>query len=131
MTILSYSMRAVVSTLVTTCFIFVVAVSLVACCGGASQPMADAENTSLADTSYEVLPKFKASDLLPADMLKSEHHDIAEKVENDGYENRYTIVSDYGAFEAHRTDFVEERVREVYALEELTKVTRSEAFPGV
>ena len=128
MTILSYSLRAVVRTLVTTCFVFVAAVSLVACGGGASQPMPDAENTNLADTAYEVLPTFKASDLLPADLLKSEHHDIAEKVENDGYENRYTIVSDYGAFEAHRTDFVEERVREVYALEELSKVTRSEAF---
>jgi hypothetical protein len=60
MTILSYSMRVVVRTLVTTCFLFVAAVSLVACGGGASQPMPDAENTNLADTAYEVLPTFKA-----------------------------------------------------------------------
>lgn len=102
--------------------------ALAGCGGGASQPTADSDIPNLVDTAYEPLPTFQASDLLPADVLKGERHEIAETVSNDGYENRYTIISDFGTFEAHRTDFVEERVREVYALEELEEVTRSDAF---
>ena len=104
------------------------ALLLCSCGGGSSQPVSKPENINLADTSYERLPTFRASEMLPAQLLSGERHKIVEQVDNDGYENRYTIESDYGIFTAHRTDFVSERVQEVYAIEELNKVTRSEAF---
>lgn len=78
--------------------------------------------------AHEVLPTFKASDLLAADLLKGELHEVLETVENDGYENRYVIESEFGTFIAHRTDFVPERIQEVYALAELGEVTKSDAF---
>lgn len=117
-----------VSTPLRLCLVLAAGISLSACGGGASQPMSEDANPNLADTAYEPLPTFKASELLPVELLEGERHEIAETVENDGYENRYTIISDYGTFTAHRTDFVEERVREVYAIEELNTVTRSDAF---
>ncbi|MFL2769841.1 MAG: hypothetical protein ACJZ9F_02410 [Rhodospirillaceae bacterium] len=101
---------------------------LSSCGGGVNQPITDAERADPAEMAYEPSPTFSASELLPTDLLKGEHHEILEMVQNDGYENRYTIVSDFGTFEAHRSDFVEERVNEVYALAELDKVTQSQAF---
>jgi hypothetical protein len=97
-------------------------------CGSTQEPAAVPESTNLADTVYEPLPTFDARTLLADDLLSGELHDIEITVENDGYENRYTITSDFGTFVAHRTDYVPERVQEVYAMAELNKVTRSEAF---
>ena len=111
-----------------TCFLMLTVLALSSCGGGSSPPVSEPDNLNLADTAYEPLPIFRASDLLPATLLKGERHTIAERVVNDGYENTYTINSDFGTFTAHRTDFVAERVQEVYALEELNKITRSEAF---
>lgn len=97
-------------------------------CGSTPPEPPMAESTNLADTAYEPLPTFAAPDLLPEDLLTSDLHDIEIAVENDGYENRYVILSDFGSFTAHRTDYVPERVQEVYAIQELNKITRSEAF---
>ncbi len=111
-----------------TCFILLTATALSSCGGGSVGPASEPDNLNLADTAFEPLPTFRASDLLPEILLKGERHSIAERVQNDGYENTYTIESDFGTFTAHRTDFVAERVQEVYAIEELNKITRSEAF---
>ncbi len=111
-----------------TAILLATTVLLSSCGGGSSQPAQEPDNLNMADEAYESLPTYRASDLLPEQLLSGERHSIAERVENDGYENRYTIESDYGTFTAHRTDFVAERVQEVYAIEELNKVTRSEAF---
>ncbi len=106
----------------------ILAAATLAACGSTPDTSAVPESTNLADTAYEPLPTFMAGDLLSDDLLSGELHDIEVTVENDGYENRYTIVSDFGTFVAHRTDYVPERVQEVYAIAELNKVTRSEAF---
>ncbi|MBT5242133.1 MAG: hypothetical protein HN793_03830 [Rhodospirillaceae bacterium] len=80
------------------------------------------------DSAYEPLPILKASDLLSAELLRGDLHEILETVENDGYENSYTITSEFGTFTAHRTDYVAERVQEVYALKELSEITKTDAF---
>ena len=69
---------------------------------------------------YEEPPVLKASDLLPADLLKGEHHEIEAQVVNDGFMNHFTIRSDFGTFEAKSLALVEVRVREVHSLAELT-----------
>ncbi len=81
-----------------------------------------------AGALYEPLPTFKASDLLPPEIMRGELHTVLETVENDGYENNFTITSQFGTITAHRTDFVAERVQEVYALDKLSEITRSDAF---
>ena len=109
-------------------FLLLTVTALSSCGGGSSGPASEPDNLNMADTAYEPLPTFRASDLLPETLLKGDRHTVAERVQNDGYENTYTIESDFGTFTAHRTDFVAERVQEVYALEEPNKITRSEAF---
>lgn len=114
--------------------IVAVAALILAGCGGGGAQRTDAlsspdtSNPNLANETYEAPPTFNASDLLADDLLKGELHEISETVVNDGYENRYVIESQFGTFIAHRTDFVPERVQEVYAIAELNKVTRSDAF---
>lgn len=110
----------------------IAALILSGCGGGAQRSDAlsspDTANSNLANETYEAPPTFKASDLLADDLLKGELHEISETVVNDGYENRYVIESEFGTFIAHRTDFVPERVQEVYAIAELGEVTQSDAF---
>jgi len=97
-------------------------------CGSTALPSAEANNPNTADTAYETRPLFAAADLLSSETIDGKHHVIDSVVENDGYENRYTIRSDYGVFTAHRTDFVDERLREVYAIAELNRISRTDAF---
>ena len=66
--------------------------------------------------------------MLPESILSGPLHNIREKVINDGLENEFIIDTEFGEFIAHRTDFVSERISEVYAIDELNKVTRSDAF---
>lgn len=88
----------------------------------------DTEGAATVSEQYEAPPLFKASDLLAEDLISGELHRVLETVENNGYENRYIIESDFGTFIAHRTDFVPERVQEIYALAELEKISRTDAF---
>jgi hypothetical protein len=118
--------RALFGTPLVVCFATAAVAALSSCGGGGSGPAP--ANPNLADTPYEPLPTFRASDLLPADLMTGDFHTIAETVDNDGYENRYTIESKFGTFTAHRKDYVAERIREVYAIEELNKISRSDAF---
>jgi len=111
----------------TTCGIIALTLILSAC-GSSTLPSAEADNPNTADTAYETRPTFTAADLLSSESLSGKHHVIDSVVENDGYENRYTIRSDYGVFIAHRTDFVDERLREVYAITELNRISRTDAF---
>ncbi|NKB45030.1 MAG: hypothetical protein GKS03_12205 [Alphaproteobacteria bacterium] len=80
------------------------------------------------DADYDPLPTFQASDLLSEDLMSGDLHQILETVENNGFENSYTITSEFGTFAAHRTDYVAERVQEVYALKELSEITKTDAF---
>ena len=81
-----------------------------------------------AEESYEAPPAFKAKDILPAELLSSEHHRVLETVQNDGYLNHYLIQSDYGDFDAHGRTMLRIRVREVAALAELDKVSKTGVF---
>ena len=49
---------------------------------------------------FEAPPTFKAGEILPPELLQSEHHRVEEIVENDGYLNYYRIESDFGPFDA-------------------------------
>ena len=103
-------------------------VLLYGCSSGSEKPFRKIDGYALTKTIYETPPSFNASELLPKSILSGPLHDIREKVINDGLENEFIIDSEFGEFIAHRTDFVSERISEVYAIDELNKVTRSDAF---
>jgi hypothetical protein len=77
---------------------------------------------------YEKPPFLKASELLPADLLKGSHHEIEDQVVNDGFMNHFTIRSDFGTFEAKSRALVEIRVREVKGLADLQELSQTEVF---
>ena len=70
----------------------------------------------------------KASEILTAELLRGEHHQVTEDVANDGFMNIYTIESEWGTFEAEGTEKLRQRIRELDAIAQLEEVTRSKAF---
>lgn len=82
----------------------------------------------LAAADFESPPTLKASDIVPADLLRSAHHSLAEDVINDGFMNTFHIESDYGPFTAYGQEMLAIRVHEVAALAELDQVSKTEVF---
>jgi hypothetical protein len=70
---------------------------------------------------YEAPPVLRAADLLPAEALSGPHHRVADAVPSDGFLTRFTIESDFGAFEATSPALALTRIREIAALAELAK----------
>lgn len=71
------------------------------------------------DTIYESLPVFKASKILQPELLKSEFHEVEDRVKNDGIMNHYIIDSKYGQFQAHGTVVLKIRINEIKAIAQL------------
>lgn len=86
------------------------------------------EPPSHSQLNYEVAKDLSAADLLPAELLRGEHHVVDDRVRNDGYLNYYTIQSDFGEFEAVSTASLRMRIREIEALAELDELSQTEVF---
>jgi hypothetical protein len=81
-----------------------------------------------ADTHYETHIVFKASSILPTDILKGPNHQVNEKVINDGYLNQYVINSRYGDVSVVSTDKLKKYIKEINAIERMEKVSSSDEF---
>ncbi len=82
-----------------------------------------------SNEGYEDPPVvLKASEILPPELLKSDLHDVVERVENDGYMNHYRIESSFGEFAAGSDLMLRVRVQEIRAIASLREVSRTEAF---
>jgi len=77
---------------------------------------------------YEKPTILKASQLLPASLLKGPHHKVAERVTSDGYFNNYTIESKFGNMTVEGRELLEIRVGEMSALAELDKLACTDVF---
>lgn len=73
---------------------------------------------------YEAPPTLRASELLPADVLKGPNHDVGEDVASDGFLHLYTVTSPYGTWEVASRALLESRVRECEALGALEATRR-------
>jgi len=69
-----------------------------------------------------------AAELLPDELLSSEHHRVQPAVHSDGYMNTYVIESEFGNFEVAGNSLLRERVREIEALAQLSELSRTEVF---
>jgi hypothetical protein len=83
---------------------------------------------SQAQKEFESPPTFKASKILPANLLSGPNHRVDERVPNDGFMNLYSIESRFGTFEANSNTELRIRVSEVDAIAKLDEVSRSEQF---
>ncbi|MCH8250197.1 MAG: hypothetical protein IH913_11385 [Proteobacteria bacterium] len=83
----------------------------------------------LADRGeFEKAEDQQAVDVLPAELIKGEHHEVDAVVRSDGYLYYYTIGSDYGNFEAVSTATLRQRIGEINALAELEDLSQTEVF---
>jgi hypothetical protein len=83
---------------------------------------------ALAAAGYEQQPVLKASQLVPAELLKGSRFQVDEAVPTDNFLARFTIRSDFGTFEAHGLDVLQIRIAEVGALERLEAASKTETF---
>jgi hypothetical protein len=89
--------------------------------GGGAAPARAAEG-------FEPAPALKASVLLPAALLKGPKHEVLEAVKCDGFLTAYQVRSAYGTWPAVDREMLVVRVEEVYALDKLSDVSKTEIF---
>lgn len=85
----------------------------------AAQPDSEQGAREFQPAPYEPPPVLSAADLLPAEALAGPHHRVVDAVPSDGFLTRFTIESDFGAFEATSPALALTRIREIAALAEL------------
>lgn len=71
---------------------------------------------------------FKASALLPANMLKGPHHTVSEEVKAEDYFQQFHIKSDFGELNSEGRTVLRTRVLEIDALARLSEVSKTEVF---
>ena len=88
----------------------------------------DSSPPEAAPGSFEELPELKASEILKPEYLKGPHHTIREPVPTSSGANQYVIDSDFGVFDADGNEMLVRRVKEVYAIAQLSDVSRTDQF---
>ena len=99
--------------------------------GGAIFCLAQGPEPGVATTTpsdFEELPELKASEILKPDILKGPHHTIRESVPTASGMNQFVIDSDYGVFDADGNEMLLRRIKEVYAIDQLKGVSRTDQF---
>lgn len=81
-----------------------------------------------AGPAYEPGTTFKASQILPAKVLKGPHHTVEEQVKGEGYYQEFQVKSPYGDVAAEGRTVLHTRVSEVDALARLNEVSKGEIF---
>jgi hypothetical protein len=81
-----------------------------------------------APAGFEAEPVLKATDFLAPDLLKGPRHTVNERVPIRGMLARFTIQSDFGVIEAHGVHMMQVRAREMQALDELEKMSKTRQF---
>ena len=77
---------------------------------------------------YENPGILKAHDILPKELLESEYHTVMEDVATYDLNNRFTILSTFGSFEAFSEDMLRIRIQEIKAIAVLQEIKKTKAF---
>jgi len=82
----------------------------------------------MAQQDFESPPTFRASKILPAELLAGPDHRVDERVINDGFMNIYTVNSRLGTFTANSSEELLIRIDEVNAIARMEDWSESEQF---
>ena len=77
---------------------------------------------------FELPANRSASQILPSELIAGPHYQIDDAVVSYGYMHRYTVVSDFGAFDVTGDSALRKLVREIHAIAALREIKQSEAF---
>lgn len=83
---------------------------------------------AFAQEPNEVPPILKAADILKPEFVAGAHHKVREQVPTLSGANRFSIESEYGAFEADGNALLAIRVAEFDAIDKLKQVSRSDEY---
>jgi hypothetical protein len=81
-----------------------------------------------AQGAYEAQPVLKASDLVPARLLKGPTFTVDQKVPTPHFLGEFTLRSEHGLFAVHGRDLLPIRVADLGALDQLAGMSKSEEF---
>lgn len=85
---------------------------------------------SAVSEDYERAPEIVAAQALSAELASGAEHRVGDPVRSDGLLNHYSVQSRFGSFEIEGRPLLEIRIRELAALAELDRVSKSEVFLG-
>jgi hypothetical protein len=77
---------------------------------------------------YEPSTTLSASKILPPEILAGPHHRVEERVYNDGFLNRYTVLSKFGGFVAVSTPMLRKRIGEINAMVRMEQIKGTKEF---
>jgi hypothetical protein len=83
-----------------------------------------------APQAYETPPALTAAQALPAEIASGTDYQVEDPVVGDGLLNHYRLRSRFGTFEVNGRVLLEIRIREIGALADLERVSKSDAFLG-
>ena len=81
-----------------------------------------------AESGFEQPPILSAKQVLPDELQAGDRFKVRDEVHNDGYLNQFTVESDFGEFRPESTIMLRIRVKEIGALAELERVSKTEVF---
>lgn len=93
-----------------------------------SEPVASGFTPPPVKNGFELPVTLSASTVLAPEVRLGPSHRVREQVPTDGYMAHFIIDSDYGTFECIGIDQVQTRVNEVYAIQKLMEVSKSDLF---
>ncbi len=85
-----------------------------------------ADRPAVADNGFEQPGILRARDLLQPGLLKGEMYTVADRVENDGLFNHYTVSSPFGTFTADSTSELHTLITEIKAIAAMKKIRTDE-----
>lgn len=77
---------------------------------------------------YENPGILKAHDILPKELLEGKYHTVMEDVATYDLNNRFTILSEFGSFEAFSEGMLRIRIQEIQAIAVLHEIKKTKAF---
>ncbi len=83
---------------------------------------------SQAPAAYETGVVLKASDLLPAEILRGPSYRVRDRVVTDGYLAHFEIDSDFGTFDAIGVPQAKRRIVEAEAIKTLVETSKGDLF---
>ena len=81
-----------------------------------------------AEVRYEPATTLSASKILPPDLLSGPNHRVEERIYNDGFLNRYTVLSKFGGFVAVSTPMLRKRIAEINAMVRMEQIQGTKEF---
>jgi hypothetical protein len=81
-----------------------------------------------AQGGFEPPTTLSASQILPRDLLSGPNHRVEERVYNDGYLNRYTVLSKFGGFVAVSTPMLRKRISEINAMVRMEQIQGTKEY---